>query len=175
MIRYASSPARSKAVRAVGFPWLSWAEGSFEGEEAERVQSIYSSKNIWKWVSLLFSSRAVSHQSGGGGERGRSSYVNVNEDQERCEDYNHRWTSATVRQTSEALVPSAVRSIRFMRMIWPLKHTSLRATTLSFTFDIHLDRCSNILSHDEYEGLQVISDVYIMNETGLTLTWLMLV
>lgn len=139
---------------AVGFPWLSKAEGSFEGEEAERVQSIYSSKKILKWASLLFSSRAVSHQSNREREeKGQiGSYVNVNEDQERCEGYNHCWTSGTVDTTSVSLVPSAIRSIRFMKalswrmkMTQPLKHKRFKAIWLRITFDIHLERCSNIL------------------------------
>lgn len=170
-----------EAVRAVGFPWLSRAEGSFEGEEAERVQSIYSSKKILKWASLLFSSRAVSHQSSEGREeKGQiGSYVNVNEDQERCEGYNHRWTSATV-DPDICIISSECHSLESLYESGELKNendTALKAQKLEgHLIEFHIwysswEMLKYSHGHDmEYKGLQVITDFYVMKELWASLT-----
>lgn len=187
MIRHASSPSRSKAVHAVGFPWLSREEGSFEGEEAERVQSINSSKKISKWVSLLFSRRAVSHQSGGGREEKGAEQI-IRE----C-----KWRSGALQRLQPLLnfsncwsdiciISSKRRSLSLLYENVELKNendVALKAHKLEgHLIEFHIWYSSQQMlryshKHDEYKGPQVKSDFYIMKEpcTGLTLTWLLLV
>lgn len=68
-----------EAFRAVGFPWLSRARGFFEGEEAERVQSIYWKERIGGDGLLFYLAEGLSviKAAGWGGDRSAHMWISM--------------------------------------------------------------------------------------------------